>query len=705
MRNKNRSLIRATACLCIVGTIMGANTVKAVAPQELQAGYIDEPQITVKILDGEDDAKRDSQKKRIFHTESLKDDSQDVSFPEVYDARTKGVVTSVKDQSPYGSCWSFSMLAALESSLISDGLFDNSLDLSEAHLIKYAYTNVEDPLGGTKGDVVKYTGDNFMNAGYNQIFAYHTLANWLGAVEEVTDPYPGDFQEYADVSMEDGYLRDVIHLQQMYVLHISDVDAIKSYVMRYGCISGSMLYYKKYMNQSNGAYYYDEPVNFRNHAISIVGWDDNYSKENFLTEPSRDGAWLVKNSWGEEFGKEGYSWISYCDNSLSTKWYVFVAEKADNYSKNYQYDGSYMDAKVEMEDGWKVANVFQVDSMQDSKEVLKAVSFTVESNESVPMIGYEIQIYKNPVDEMDPESGHEVLANPVTGTAEYPGYYTIKLPEEVVFAPGDQFAVVVTFYGQDFDVVIEETGSWNGIQFQAHSEPGQSYMKNDKDWRDLSALGWGNLRIKAFTCPANEENPTKRIPFLDVLETDWEYPYVCYVYEKGIMIGLSNEEFGKNRNLTRAEFATVLYSMMGKPPIDYEEVFSDVPAEKWYSIPVVWAKKNGVTAGYGDRFGVADNITREQIVTMMYSFSGDAEKETKPSVENLTKFADADKISSWAKEAVAWSVENNIIVGKPLEEGKLFMDPLGYATRGECATIIRQYLSSRGEDEPQNSEE
>ena len=306
---------------------------------------------------------------------------------------------------------------------------------------------------------------------------------------------------------------------------------------------------------------------------------------------------------------------------------------------------------------------------------------------------------------MDQESGNQLLTSPVVGTVAYPGYYTIKLPEEVVLAPGDRFAVVVTFYGQDFQVVIEETGSWSGMRFLAHSDPGRSFMKSGKGWQDLSALEWGNLRIKAFTCPANEEDPTKRIPFRDVSETDWEYPYVCYVYEKGIMVGLSNEEFGKNRNLTRAEFVTVLYNMMGRPELDYEEVFSDIPSGKWYSIPVVWAKKNGVTAGYGDRFGVADHITREQIVRMMYSFSGDAEKETKPNAMELTKFADADQISDWAKEAVAWSVENNIIAGKPLEEGKLFMDPLGYATRGECATIIRKYLASRDEDEPQDPEE
>jgi len=690
---KSRGFI---ATLCIMSVVLIGKPVKAASTNGFPLGNVKATEPEVLILDKNfNDNNIVSPGYRKKSNNSV-DGFKGVNLPEKYDSRDYGRITSVKDQGVNNCCWSFPLIAALESSLISSGQFQNDIDLSEAHLIKYSCTSVEDPLGGTRGDSVRCVSDDIYNQENNVQKAYHVLANWIGATQESYMEYPENSSTWKNVSQEEAYYHDIAHLQGMYQLDYSDKELVKSAIMKYGALFCGCYMYQCFLNYQNGAYYIPVFPDDNNHAILIVGWDDNYSHENFTYDPGMDGAWLVKNSWGKEFCNDGYFWISYNDKALGADGmcYVLVGEKADNYDLNYQYDGSYMDCYINVLDGAKASNIFKVDANSNRKQILKAVSFAIGSKET----DYEIQIYKNPKDVANPESGDVMLNNPVTGFVEYAGYHTIKLPEEVVLYPGDTFAAVITFHSSEtINVIAETTETRGGIEYIAAAEPHTSMimLSPSDNWRDIGEQYNRNLRIKAFTCFSDEvDSTTKRIPFKDVSESDWEYTYVCDVYEKSIMVGLSNDEFGKNRNLTRAEFVTVLYSMSGRPQVDYEEVFTDISAGKWYSIPVVWAKKNGITAGYGERFGVADKITREQLVRMLYSFSGDAQKDTKPNIDNLCKFADSDKISSWAKEAVAWSIENNVIAGKPLEPGKLFMDPKGYATRGECATIISQYLKS-----------
>ena len=683
--------------LCIIVVTFSGHTSKAASINDYPSGCMKAPEPQILLPDENMDKSISISPYFVKKSgqSSDRDRLKNANLPDKYDSRERGVVTSVKNQYLSSTCWSFSLLSALESNLISSGQFQNDIDLSEAHLVKYAFTSVEDPLGGTKGDSVRYAKDDIYYRGNDLLVGSRVLANWVGAVPDACMRFPGEETDLRNVSQEEAYCEDIVHLQEIYVVDYLDKDDVKSTIMKYGAVSTSCVMYAELVNNDNGAYYFPDSGYTPNHGIVIVGWDDNYSRENFLNDPGMDGAWLVKNSYGEEFGDKGYNWISYNDQGIERSCFVLGGEKADNYDQNYQYDGSYMDCYYGAYSGVKASNVFKVDENSSKKQILKAVSFSL----ATATTDYEIQVYKNPSDVTNPESGTAMLSNPVTGFVEYAGYYTIKLPEEVTLSPGDTFAVVITFYDDEVIAIFAEASvEWEGIEFTASAEPNTSMVKpvTSECWEDFGQKYNINFRIKAFTCYSDEEeSQDKRIPFKDVVETDWEYPYVCDVYEKNIMVGLSNEEFGKNRNLTRAEFVTVLYSMSGRPQLDYEAVFTDVPEGKWYSIPVVWAKKNGVTAGYGDQFGVADKITREQIVRMMYSFSGDAEKETKPDVERLDKFADADKISSWAKEAVAWSIENNVIAGKPLEPGKLFMDPQGYATRGECATIISKYLAAR----------
>ena len=357
------------------------------------------------------------------------------SLPTTYDARTQGQVSSIKNQNPWGTCWIFTTMGAMESSLLSQEYYSD-VDLSEYHLINYNYQSVVDPLSGTAGDSVKYKGSitQYMDVGGAVSIAYHALANWMGAVDEDVAGYPTGKVEMLEHTTEKAYLQDIVHLQQMYELYKGDVGAVKTEIMNYGAVAASFYYDDVYFNE-NTAGYYNDVYDYSNHAILIVGWDDNYSKDNFLSAPSVDGAWLVKNSWGTYFGDDGYFWLSYEDTSLQDDMYVLVAETSDNYDHNYQYDGSYMDFNIE---GTSAANVFQI-AKGDTKEVLEAVSFQMPSTNTK----YSIQIYTDLDNASNPTSGIAQLDKPLTGETLYQGYYTVKLPEGIELNPGQTFSVVI----------------------------------------------------------------------------------------------------------------------------------------------------------------------------------------------------------------------------------------------------------------------
>lgn len=192
---------------------------------------------------------------------------------------------------------------------------------------------------------------------------------------------------------------------------------------------------------------------------------------------------------------------------------------------------------------------------------------------------------------------------------------------------------------------------------------------------------------KKYTAPITLEE--ERNTFADVSKDHWYYEAVNYVYEQGIMSGLTETVFGPNDKLTRSQFAAILYRIEGEPDVTYSEKFSDVPDNMWYTKGILWAADSGIVSGYEDNslFGVNDDITREQMAVMMYRYAKykDFDVSTGSSLE---EFDDSDQVSGYAKAAIGWAVESGIISGK---EGGI-LDPRGNATRGECAAIIMRFM-------------
>lgn len=422
-------------------------------------------------------------------------------IPASYDARDMGYVTPVKTQQN-NTCWAYSAISMAESDLIAGGdlisghaLTKDTADFSEDHLV-YAFYH---------GTTANPLGD-YRDVGGNHIFTTFGFANWVGLAEETQTNGINWESETVDLSQ----ISQSAHMQNAYWINLKqNPGLVKRMILQHGSAAISMYYVGYYMNPSEAAYYNDT-VTSVNHAVAIVGWDDDYPAANFKKNPGTNGAWLAKNSYGTSATGEGYFWISYQDaalNSNTAKAFIFDFEAADEYDYIYRYDntaGAYMesgagDTGYRVSAGKSIANVFTVPTdTQTGYQTLEAVSVALFAVN----VDYSVQIYKNPTKADRPDSGTPLLETPVTGKTSYVGYYTISLPIKPVIKAGDSFSVVITVSksnGAAVSYFVDKTyknGNW--ISFEHQAKEGQSFAQSDDGWVDLSQTG-ATARIKAFT--------------------------------------------------------------------------------------------------------------------------------------------------------------------------------------------------------------
>jgi uncharacterized repeat protein (TIGR02543 family) len=438
-------------------------------------------------------------------------------LPVRFDAREKGWVTPVKNQGNYGTCWAFTGISSIESSMISNGFkikgkkVDNTLDLSELHLSYFTYNPVTDPLGNTKGDTSnKYPKNAMYHIGANEYNVVMSLASWSGVVNEKTVPY----SRITDNKLEHSLAyKSVARLQNANFISMQDTNEVKKEIMKKGSVSTLIYLNDIFKTPKENSYYYDGRRNLEvNHAVSIVGWDDKYSKENFNTSPTKDGAWLVKNSYGFEMTDDGYLWVSYEDYSLiynsgtlipDGTAVSFSMESNENYDNNYQYDGTRSSIYIQSQNSIRVGNIFKASAApKNHSESLKAVSFLTYSSN----VNYSIEIYKDLKDRLSPISGTKVFSTPVKGKKVYAGYHTIKLPKDVKLSNNSLFSVVVTLSSSNSKVSLgidksDDTDYYVGnnyVEFINSSQKGESFISYNGRWIDYGQDGI-SLRVKAFT--------------------------------------------------------------------------------------------------------------------------------------------------------------------------------------------------------------
>lgn len=416
----------------------------------------------------------------------------------------------VRNQNPYGTCWTFASMGLAEFDLINDGSVNQKVDLSELQLAYFTYNSVIDPLGGTRGDYSKYYVENsvieggYLNRGGNYSMASRRLNQWVGPVNESDVPY-AQAANVLQMGLPDefAYSHNVAHLENTYMINIkSNPEEVKKQIKEHGA-AGIMYYHNESGYQFINNNYCDTDKSGGGHAVMVVGWDDNYSKDMFRdgVKPSNNGAWLVRNSWGESNGNRNaceYFWMSYETYSLADTAWVFDFTKDNGYDNNYQIDGGLDLGTFLYSKPRPVANIFTTPKKEGvSSEDLKAVSVSFTSKTNAE---YKIEIYTNLKTEGNPYSGIKQESATTEGITSYAGVYTIELENPVKLEPGTTYAVVVTTDAIDWERVnIVEANNGKKVWDVAVSskDPKSYYCLNDYYWKE-DQYGY-NYCIKAFT--------------------------------------------------------------------------------------------------------------------------------------------------------------------------------------------------------------
>ena len=191
----------------------------------------------------------------------------------------------------------------------------------------------------------------------------------------------------------------------------------------------------------------------------------------------------------------------------------------------------------------------------------------------------------------------------------------------------------------------------------------------------------------------DESTETTELNFTDVKESDWFFKGVAYVVDKGVMSGVSENQFDPSGKLTRAMLVQMLYNMESRPACDAENAFMDVPVGQWYTDAVIWANDAKIVSGMGDGlFAPNMEITREQMVAMLYNYAKYKGYDVTASAD-LSAFADTASVSTWAQPAMQWAVAEGYISGM----GDSQLAPQGTATRAEIASVIMRFMEATAE--------
>ena len=407
----------------------------------------------------------------------LKDETREtvLELPARFSYMDNGRLPEILDQGNSGSCWAYAALTALETSLLPE----EAHTFSRAHLLQKNSFDTDEDNGGEATMALAY------------------LLAWQGPVEE-----PWNGSDSARIAK---------HVQGAVIMEDPSVEEIQAAVYQYGGVEASvylvmsdgdhLIEVDHYYNEEAQAYCYtgDRRVN---HDVVIIGWDDDYSRTNFVNGDilPMDGAFLCLNSWGEDFGENGTFWISYCDAALASRaMYFSDVQSRSNYDHVYQTDlcGATANAGYGSETAY-FANVYTA----KSDELLSAVGFYTLGKNST----YEVYGVQNFTGAASLEE-RVLLAS---GALPQEGYFTIPLEGHYPLTEGKAFAVVVrlTTPGLSCPVAVEKaTKDIPGVK----TDDGEGYLSNDGIYfRNTENQSGCNICLKVYTTD-QETNKKGRI--------------------------------------------------------------------------------------------------------------------------------------------------------------------------------------------------
>ncbi|MBR6485847.1 MAG: Ig-like domain-containing protein [Lachnospiraceae bacterium] len=452
-------------------------------------------------------------------------ESTDSAYPYAYTEQDelldylKTHFPNTRTQAGEGACWAFSVIGSTELYMISHDLTDmtdpgkdpKDVDYSELHLAYWTYADEGTPsIAGDTGDKVHYAGSDIIDIGGNAKFAVDTLMQLRGVAQE-------SVAKYSDVAkvtkpgseiMAGTERENCAYLKNAYKINKANRDLAKQVITANGALGVSFCKYNSYINYDKGAVC--GPTNKTNHAVVIVGWDDDYPKENFNANhrPENNGAWLCRNSYSTDVklnNLNSYFWLSYEDGSIPCYWVYEMMGKDDPYFDNSYFYDSEMHWITKMYAD-KSANIYRANS-EYANETLRAVSFDIYSD--CTNVGYTVDIYTGIKDPASgPVSGTKRDEATTTGTLQVGGTYTITLKEPVVLNKGEYYSVVVTLSNGmtvNFEDKFDDWEEEEHISSSVSADAGQSFISQSGKWYDMGQRYKQNLIIHALTSNGTKE--------------------------------------------------------------------------------------------------------------------------------------------------------------------------------------------------------
>lgn len=389
-----------------------------------------------------------------------------IRLPYRYDLREKGRAPQIRDQGPYGTCWAFASLTALESVLLPETEIQFSVD----------HMNQNHSFTSTQKDGGQYT----------MAMAY--LAAWQGPVLEEDDPY-GD-------GKTDSSLQAVKHVQEMQIIDAKNLDGIKKAVFQYGGVESCI--YTTLQNADGESSYYNRDQNAYcyvgeqkpNHDVVIIGWDDNFPREYFKKGAAEDGAFICQNSWGTDFGENGVFYVSYYDSNIGIHNLVFTGvEESGNYDRLYQSDlCGWVGQMGYNKESIYGANVWRAETEED---IAAAGFYTTGRNTS-----YQVSV----VPEFTDISSMDSRILVAEGRIEHAGYHTIRFDQSIRVAANNKFAVVVWLFTPNEVRPLAIEYAADDLTMDVDLDDGEGYVSaQGKSWADVKESSDCNLCIKAYT--------------------------------------------------------------------------------------------------------------------------------------------------------------------------------------------------------------
>lgn len=414
--------------------------------------------------------------------------SNDYSM-DYFNLADSGKVLGVRDQAASDDCWAFASLASLESNLLMNNI--NTGFLSTAHLELMTQDSLYTP------SFITFNRD--FNSGGRMEFTTAYVLNYWGPVKESDMPFETVLNlidnnttvNQSDVTNKKAMVDvdDVFYLSNSQgICSNNTINTIKEYIVNYGALATSVYFNNAYVN---GKYYYYNGTNLSNHAVALVGWDDNVEVTSFNNRATRKGAWIVKNSYGTSVGDGGYYYISYDDVNICTDAAGFYNASLDMSDEAYYYDDLGVNTILESPNNVNyLANYFT--KKTSGEETIDKVTF------ATAIAGMDYTVYYADNINGNLENWQELAS----GTTNHVGYMSVDIDKDIKVS--DSYGIIVKFETDDtiddnFYVAIEGLTEDNFYSSYEITNNVSRISFDGKDWMALEMDLGGDLGINVAT--------------------------------------------------------------------------------------------------------------------------------------------------------------------------------------------------------------